>query len=126
MHLIPVSITYERLFEIRNLATEIVSGSYEKLSFRQLLSMAKSFSGQKLGKVYINFGETFDMKQYIEQQNLAPLTKLNLDTVSLRLTNDLVLEQEMVSPVVLNQIVASLLLVEPGSTVDLQKLFKSC
>ena len=88
--------------------------------------MAKSFSGQKLGKVYINFGETFDMKQYIEQQNLAPLTKLNLDTVSLRLTNDLVLEQEMVSPVVLNQIVASLLLVEPGSTVDLQKLFKSC
>ncbi len=38
LHLIPVAINYDRLFEIRNLATEIVS-SHQKVNVRDVFSM---------------------------------------------------------------------------------------
>jgi len=33
VHLVPVCINYERVFEVRNLATEMVSGKVPQLSF---------------------------------------------------------------------------------------------
>jgi glycerol-3-phosphate O-acyltransferase len=36
VHLVPVCINYERVFEVRNLATEMVSGTVPQLSFMQL------------------------------------------------------------------------------------------
>lgn len=33
VHIIPVSINYERVFEVRNLAIEMVSGKIPKLNF---------------------------------------------------------------------------------------------
>jgi glycerol-3-phosphate O-acyltransferase len=39
VHLIPVAINYERVFEVRNLAIEMVSGKVPKLSAYQLLKM---------------------------------------------------------------------------------------
>lgn len=42
VHLVPVSINYERVFEVRNLATEMVSGKVPRLSLMQLLQMLGS------------------------------------------------------------------------------------
>ena len=42
VHVVPVSINYERVFEVRNLATEMVSGKVPRLSLMQLLNMLGS------------------------------------------------------------------------------------
>jgi glycerol-3-phosphate O-acyltransferase len=42
VHIVPVAINYERIFELRNLATEMVSGKVPNLRFLQLLSMLKN------------------------------------------------------------------------------------
>jgi len=42
LHIIPVAINYDRLFEIRNLATEIVSGDQRKIGMLDLRSMINS------------------------------------------------------------------------------------
>lgn len=42
VHLIPVAINYERVFEVRNLATEMVSGKVPRLSLYSLLNMIGS------------------------------------------------------------------------------------
>ena len=39
LHLIPVAINYDRLFEIRNLATEIVSGDQRKINMLDVRNM---------------------------------------------------------------------------------------
>lgn len=56
MHLIPVAINYERVFEVRNLATEMVSGKVPRLGLLALLKMLGSEKEGKLGRVFINFG----------------------------------------------------------------------
>ena len=66
LHVIPVAINYDRLFEIRNLATEIVSDDPGDLS---MLGLQRMISGQSadstVGKVYVTFGESINLKDYL-------------------------------------------------------------
>lgn len=45
VHLVPVTINYERVFEINNLATEMVSGIQAKVGLRKISSMLMNESG---------------------------------------------------------------------------------
>ena len=66
VHLIPVAINYDRLFEIRNLATEIVSDDPGDLSMLGLQRMINNQQGdQTVGKVYVTFGEAINLKDYL-------------------------------------------------------------
>ena len=92
MHLVPVAINYDRLFEIRNLATEIVSDDPGDLSMLGLKRMLASQEGdQTVGKVYVTFGEAINLKDYLSQRKMSPLTQANLDEAALDLTSHLVL-----------------------------------
>ena len=66
VHLIPVAINYDRLFEIRNLATEIVSDDPGDLSMLGLKRMINNQQAdQSVGKVYVTFGEAINLKDYL-------------------------------------------------------------
>ena len=90
VYLIPVAINYDRLFEIRNLATEIVSGSNDPSLF-DVGRMISQQSDQKMGKVYMTFGEAINMRDYLNKNKLSPSNQANLDSAALQLTTDLVL-----------------------------------
>lgn len=76
-HIIPVAINYDRLFEIRSLTEEIVSehrqGQNLSQSILSLYRMIKSQTGQKMGRMYMTFGEAISMKDYLASKNMAPL-----------------------------------------------------
>ena len=110
LHIVPVAINYDRLFEIRNLAQEIVSADNGKLSVFDVRRMISEQSEKTVGKVYVTFGSTVSLKDFFKEKQLEPLNQANLDQAGLQLTTHLVLQQEYASPVVLNMIVASLLL----------------
>ena len=123
IHVLPVAINYDRLFEIRNLAQEIVSSASDKLSMVTVLRMLKEQSGQSAGKVYMTFGQPISMQRFLINHKFLPLTQKNLDEASLQMTQHLVLQQELASPVVLNMIVATLLLQTPSIKVPFSSLF---
>lgn len=110
MHIIPVAINYDRLLEIRNLATEIVSGETGHLGTMNVIRMIREKNNQACGKVYMTFGQSVSLRDYIQRQINVPLQPKNLEAVALNLTTDLVLEHEYASPIVTNMIVAALLL----------------
>ena len=58
-----MAINYDRLLEIRNLATEIVS-SHQNVKIKDVLSMINRQSGQIVGKTYITFGKEVNLKEY--------------------------------------------------------------
>lgn len=64
--MIPLAISYERLFEIRNIANENMSGKVEDVGLRKVREMIKSGPDQKLGKIHIRFGEPINLKNYIK------------------------------------------------------------
>lgn len=91
LHLIPCAINYDRLFEGRNIATEAVSGDPGDINLLDLGRMIKSQSGQTMGKVYMTFGETINLKDYLKKEKVDPLRQSNLDVTALKLTEHLTL-----------------------------------
>lgn len=87
--MIPVAINYERVFEVRNLAIEMVSGKVPRLSFMKLLGMLGSETSGKLGRVFVNYGRVINLKEYLKNISLPKITSENLDDASLRLSEKL-------------------------------------
>merc|ERR1712060_431344 len=79
LHIVPVAINYDRLFEIRNLAQEIVSADNGKLSVFDVRRMISEQSEKTVGKVYVTFGSTVSLKDFFKEKQLEPLNQANLD-----------------------------------------------
>ena len=62
-----------------------------------------------VGKIYVKFGETIDVRQYLESRQLVDLNQPSFQKTALTVTNDLILTQTAQSPVLLNNILAALL-----------------
>ena len=74
---------------------------------RKIRKTSKTAGG--VGKIYVKFGETIDLKKYVERRRLASPTIPKFTKMALELTNHLMLTQEEESPVLLTNILATLL-----------------
>lgn len=125
VHLVPVTINYERIFEMNNLATEMVSGQNE-FNLWKIHKMLKGSNQGRLGKAFIIFGKSISLKEFITNEGLAPVNAMNINDAGLRLTERLLQNQEQQSPVSLNQIVATLLLQDQTTKISLTALHQNC
>jgi glycerol-3-phosphate O-acyltransferase len=126
VHIFPVSINYERLFEIRNVADMMVSTEARKLSVLDIKSKFDVHKGHRLGRTYVLFGKPISLMEYFAQSKEGVLTVQNLNESALNLTRSLVVEHQLTSPVFLNQVVASLLLQCKEENYPLKELVKNC
>jgi glycerol-3-phosphate O-acyltransferase len=110
MTLVPVTINYERVFEIRNIVTDMVSGDLPSLSLFQLSQMIGKSGDGKLGRIFLNFGNPINLKDYLANINVKSLDSSNIDECSLRLTEKLYKEQQLTTHINLNMLVAIQLL----------------
>ena len=113
------------MFEIRNLATEMVSGDVPQLAFFKLLSMIGNEKG-KLGRIFCNFGNPINIKDYLANINIKVLNANNIDDTALRLTEKLYKEQHFATSINLNMIAATLLLQESRKRVGLSTVLRNC
>ena len=104
-----MTFNYERMFEIRNLATEMVSGDVPELAFLKLVSMINKEKG-RIGRIFCNFGNPISIKDYLSNINVKVLNSNNIDDTALRLTEKLYKEQHFSTSINLNMIAATLLL----------------
>ena len=76
-------ISHERLFDIRHLATEMVSGNKKEHSTVEFINMIKQESDARLGKVFINYLEPIDLRQYITKDLGSCITVGDVDRIGL-------------------------------------------
>ena len=62
VHLIPISITKDRLLDMSNLASEMVSDGNPKISLIKLDQNLRKNNG--VGRIFLHFGETINLKHY--------------------------------------------------------------
>jgi len=112
------------MFEIRNLATEMVSGDVPELAFFKLISMIGKEKG-KLGRIFCNFGNPINVKDYLSNINIKVLNADNIDETALKLTEKLYKEQHFATSINLNMIAATLLLQESRKRVSLSTILSN-
>ena len=112
------------MFEIRNLSTEIVSGDVPELAIFKLISMINKEKG-RLGRIFCNFGNPINIKDYLSNINVRVLSANNIDDTGLRLTEKLYKEQHFATSINLNMIAATLLLQEDKKRVSLSTVLSN-
>ena len=123
IHVIPVSITKDRLLDLSNLADHMVSDRRPKISLKKIRETSKRFGG--VGKIYVKFGDTIDIKKYLESRQLE-VSQPDFKQTALTVTNELVVTHEAQSLVLLNNVLAALLLYEQGEPIAFDALYKNC
>lgn len=53
--MVPVTVNYERLFDIRHLATEMVSGVVKDFNFLEIYNLVRKEKNGRLGKIFIRY-----------------------------------------------------------------------
>jgi glycerol-3-phosphate O-acyltransferase len=87
--LVPVTINYDRVFEIGNLALEMVSGEIPDESAFGLLSRIHKEASGRLGRTSVIFGNPINLKEWVKSEVRGPLCAENLDEAGLRLSERL-------------------------------------
>jgi glycerol-3-phosphate O-acyltransferase len=79
VYIFPVSINYERLFEIRNIADMMVSKNQSNLKILDIKKKLDEFKGHKLGRAYVLFGQTISLKDYFKDSEGGLLSAKNIN-----------------------------------------------
>jgi glycerol-3-phosphate O-acyltransferase len=64
--IVPVMVSYDRMFEIRNLTTEMMSGKVNHPSSISITKSMSKFQRNKLGEVYVKFLEPMHIQSFLE------------------------------------------------------------
>ena len=86
VYIFPLSINYDRIFEIRNIADMIVSGEPDNMGLRDMKRKIDKVKGHKLGRVYVKFGNVISLKDYFGPTQKGVLKPSNIANESLQLT----------------------------------------
>lgn len=108
---VPVMTSYDRIFETRNLTSEMVKGNGHELSFAEYMRRIYTFRQDQLGEVFVKYLEPIYLKNY--PQN---------DDLEFNLSSELYLRQQQATPVTLNSLVAACLLQERSETMQISDL----
>lgn len=126
VHLVPVCINYERVFEVRNLAIEMVSGKVPRLSFMKLLNMLSSEKEGKLGRAFVNYGRVINLREYLKNISIPQINQQNIDDSALRISEKLYKEQQHMTAANLSHLVSCVLLQEQAKSVTVSSVLASC
>jgi glycerol-3-phosphate O-acyltransferase len=84
-----LTINYDRVFEMGNLALEMVSGEIPSESTFGLLKRINEKGGGRLGRASVIFGTPINIKEWVKAEVGGPLCAENIDEAGLHLSERL-------------------------------------
>lgn len=118
--LVPVMVSYDRVFEVRNLTKSMVTlkeGSFAS-SLASSVKRMQQFNKDQLGCVFVKYLEPIYLKEYMQT---IEQTEPKADP-AFKLTQELYLRQQEATPVTLNSLIAAVLLYEPDEKLAMSDL----
>lgn len=69
VNIVPVSINYDRLLEMKILTNEMVNGVNPNLSMTELFQKLRAFNDNQLGRCTVKFAEPINLSNYLDYIN---------------------------------------------------------
>jgi glycerol-3-phosphate O-acyltransferase len=121
LKVIPVTISYDRIFDSSLLIQEFISGKKSDMNLAQLLTQIYKMPSGKLGKIFVKYQEPIDINEYMNENS-----KLRFDEQAFKLTKLLYSRHEKEMAVSQNSMVSASMLFHPKPELSLKKLSLQC
>ena len=123
--LVPVTISYDRIYEQSNLAREMITGKRKNYNFAGTMRQMFFTPENSLGECFVKYLEPIDLENYITKAIGSPtIGQDNFEVAAQRLSRDLLKVQQQNTPTTLNTIISSVLLQENKDTMLMSKLLE--
>ena len=66
--IVPVMVSYDRIFETHNLTSEMVKGQGQELSITEYIKRMHNFKKDQLGAVFVKYLEPIHVKDFINNK----------------------------------------------------------
>ena len=70
--IVPVMVSYDRIYEAPNMATEMISGTKKDYTLWTGVQKVQQTKKDSLGHIYVKYLDPIDLKKYINTQNKIP------------------------------------------------------
>lgn len=117
MQLVPVMVSYDRIFERENLANEMIEGEKVDYSFLESVKGVAQNPHDAVGQIFVKYLDPIDLKEYVKESEPKGLNAENLERIAYKLTSDLLERQQKETPMTLNSLLAALLLQHEGKSI---------
>ena len=106
--IVPICITYDRIFDSHYLANEMISGKFRHMNTPELMMKVYNKRKGKLGKIFVRYADPIDLNSYVEKyQNDQSIS------ISRRLTKVLYQIQQREQPITMNSLISTSILFNP-------------
>ena len=129
--IVPVMVSYDRILEGLNMATEMIQGEKTDYDFTRAIFAVNGQQKNQLGHVYVKYLNPINLAEYTQSFNKggdesAGVKKLqfpqNIELVSKALTTYVMKCQQKATPVTLNSLLSSVILQEKNPSMQLSDL----
>ena len=132
IHIVPVAINHDRIFDSGYLSDEILEGQFNpRQSFLETMTDIWTMRKGSLGKILVKYADPINLKDYVDKFNMTKPPVLNqpfnLSELSMQLTKDLYLIQQQETPINMNAIISSALIFQPKrDSMSIKSVKLSC
>jgi glycerol-3-phosphate O-acyltransferase len=129
--IVPVCINYERLFDASYLADEAKLGTFKPgTTLVSLMQKIMTMKQGHMGKVFVKYGEAIDIHDYVNNyisvNHSSQNSRLDFEKLSMKLTEDLYINQMQEQPITQNSLIASSILFHPNKTMSFKHIKTAC
>jgi glycerol-3-phosphate O-acyltransferase len=123
VHIVPISVGYEKIIEGNAYENEVLGGVKEKESLGGLLR-APRFLTSKYGRLYVEFNEPIDIGTYLDGYNVERVNpeEVAFTTLTVRLAHRIIYDINEVTTVTPTALAATVLLNDQGGGITRKKL----
>lgn len=91
--IVPIMVSYDRIFENLNLATEMVSGQNRRLRFHEAISKIYNLKPNEGGSYFVKYLEPINVKQYLQERGVETLEPDQVQSEAYHLSEELLKRQ---------------------------------
>jgi len=85
--LVPVMISYDRIFEKKNFTTEMINGKKDKLYTRtDFVNTFRNLTSNVYGNVFVKYLEPIHLQSYFKNSGFESMNELQIQKASFKLT----------------------------------------
>lgn len=123
VHIVPISVGYEKIIEGNSYENEVLGGEKEKESLGGLLR-APRFLTSKYGRLYVEFNEPIDIGTYLDGYDVDRVNpeEVAFNTLTVRLAHRIIYDINEVTTVTPTALAATVLLNDQGGGIAREKL----
>lgn len=125
MIIVPVMISYDRIFEQGNLSQEMITGEQKDYTIGSTFQSLFATTPNEYGEAHVKYLEPINLKSFLtDDLKIESLKQDNIDLAGQQLTEHLLRTQQKNTPITLNSIVSACILQEAGNIMELKKLIE--